>query len=121
MNREWIEKQWQGVKLGDKRLVKRALKIGMACLETPDGSLPKKFGSWGDAKGAHRFFNSKGVSHEALQKVHIKMLSNTHLKLKKWFFSSKMAQSLSIILIDALEGLAPLRMLLDKASCFILL
>ncbi len=70
MNREWIEKQWQGAELGDKRLTKRAVKIALACLETPDGSLPKKFGSWGDTKGAYRFFDSDEVSHEALQKVH---------------------------------------------------
>ena len=72
MNKEWVEKQWQGSELGDKRLAKRAVKIGAACLETPDGSLPKKFGSWGDTKGAYRFFDSNGVSHEALQKVHNK-------------------------------------------------
>jgi len=40
MNREWIEKQWQGAELGDKRLTKRAVRIALACLETPDGSLP---------------------------------------------------------------------------------
>ena len=39
MNKEWVEKQWQGAELGDKRLTKRAVKIGLACLETPDGSL----------------------------------------------------------------------------------
>lgn len=72
MNREWIEKQWQGAEFGDKRLAKRAIKIGKACLEAPGGSLPEKFGSWGDTKGAYRFFDSKGVSHEALQKIHNK-------------------------------------------------
>lgn len=70
MNKEWVESQWQRTDLGDKRLTKRAVKIGLACLETPDGSLPKKFGSWGDIKGAYRFFDSDEVSHEALQKVH---------------------------------------------------
>lgn len=70
MNKEWVEKQWQEAELGDKRLNKRAVKIGLACLETPDGSLPKKFRSWGDIKGAYRFFDSDEISHEALQKVH---------------------------------------------------
>ncbi|MEI8364824.1 MAG: IS4 family transposase [Parachlamydiaceae bacterium] len=70
MNKEWVEKQWQGAELGDKRLAKRAIKIGKACLETPGGSLPEKFGSWGETKGAYRFFDSKAVSHEALQKAH---------------------------------------------------
>lgn len=34
MNKEWVEKQWQEAELGDKRLNKRAVKIGLACLET---------------------------------------------------------------------------------------
>ena len=38
----------------------------------PDGSLHQKFGSWGDMKGAYRFFNSEKVSHEALQKNLVK-------------------------------------------------
>lgn len=71
-NKEWVVKQWAGAELGDERLTKRAIKIGEACLTTPDGSLPQKFGSWGDMKGAYRFFDSEGVSHEALQKVHNK-------------------------------------------------
>ena len=54
-NKEWVAKQWQGAELGDERLTKRAIKIGEACLTTPDGSLPQKFGSWGDMKGAYRF------------------------------------------------------------------
>lgn len=72
MNNEWIEKQWLGAKLGDKRLIKRAIEIGKACLETPDGSLPEKFGSWASTKGAYRFFDSDRISHEALQQVHNK-------------------------------------------------
>jgi transposase-like protein len=87
MSREWIEKQWEGAELGDKRLVKRAIKIGRACLETPGGSLPEKFGSWGDTKGAYRFFDSNGASHDALQKVHnknvVQAASTTHKRLSE--------------------------------------
>jgi hypothetical protein len=52
MDREWVEKQWQRAELGDKRLTRRAIKVGKACLDTPDGSLPEKFGAWGNTKGA---------------------------------------------------------------------
>ena len=72
MSREWIEKQWEGAELGDKRLIKRAIKIGKSCLETPGGNLPENFGSWGDTKVAYRLFGSVRVSHETLQKVHNK-------------------------------------------------
>jgi len=70
MTKNWAEKQWEGAPLGDKRLEKRAIKIGEACLKTPDRSIPKKFGTWGDTKGAYRFFDSPYATHEALQKVH---------------------------------------------------
>ncbi|MCE5316770.1 MAG: hypothetical protein LLG04_05335 [Parachlamydia sp.] len=67
-----MEKQWRGAPLGDKCLEKRAIKIGEACLHTPNGTLPKKFDSWGDTKGAYRFFDSDEVPHEAIQEVHNK-------------------------------------------------
>jgi len=72
VNNEWVKKQWKGVRLGDKRLEKRAIKIGEFCLKTPDGTLPEKFGSWADTKGAYRFFDSPQVTHDSLQKVHNK-------------------------------------------------
>lgn len=72
MKNDWVEKQWNGAPLGDKRLEKRAIKIGEACLNTPGGTLPEKFGSWSGTKGAYRFFDSTEVTHEALQKVHNK-------------------------------------------------
>jgi hypothetical protein len=72
MKNDWIEKQWSGAPLGDKRLEKRAIKIGEACLNTPDGTLPGKFGHWRDTKGGYRFFDSPKVNHEALQEVHNK-------------------------------------------------
>lgn len=70
MDTEWIEAQWKGSPLGDKRLESRAIKIGKACLATPDGTLPEKFTTWADTKGAYRFFDTPKVSHEALQTVH---------------------------------------------------
>lgn len=72
MTNDWAERQWGQAPLGDKRLQKRAVKIGEACLRLPDRTLPKKFGTWGDTKGAYRFFNSLSVSHEALQREHNK-------------------------------------------------
>ena len=83
MDREWVEKQWQGAELGDQRLTRRAIKVGKACLDTPGGSLPEKFGAWGNVKGAYRFFDSKGVSHEALQKVHNKNVIEIALATKQ--------------------------------------
>ena len=72
MANSWAEKQWNQAPLGDKRLEKRAIKIGEACLRSPNSSIPKKFGTWADTKGAYRFFDSPSVTHQALQKVHNK-------------------------------------------------
>lgn len=70
MTAAWVRKQWEGADFGDQRLTQRAIKIGQACLERPDLSLPKKCRTWANTKGAYRFFNSNKVSHEELQKVH---------------------------------------------------
>jgi len=72
MDNDWVRKQWQGAQLGDKRLTKRAIKIGEACLTTPQGTLPEKFENWGDTKAAYRFFDSDQISHESLQETHNK-------------------------------------------------
>src|SRR3989442_2164600 len=72
MGNKWIDRQWKNAPLGDKRREKRAIKIGEACLNLPNGTLPEKFCSWGDTKGAYRFFDSPKVTHEALQQVHNK-------------------------------------------------
>ena len=77
MNNDWVEKQWRGAPLGDKRLEKRAIKIGEACLKTPDGTLPEKLGCWANTKGAYRFFDSSQVSHGALQEIHNKNVIET--------------------------------------------
>jgi len=49
-----VEKQWNGAPLGDKRIEKRAIKIGESCLNTPGGTLPEKFGNWSGTKGTFR-------------------------------------------------------------------
>lgn len=83
MDDEWVEKQWKGVDLGDKRLEKRAIKIGKACLRNPESSLPKKFGDWSEIKGAYRFFDSPNVTHTGLQKVHNKNVIEIATNSKK--------------------------------------
>ena len=72
MSAMWVKEQWENSNFGDSRLNDRAIKIGQACLEKPNGTLPKKCTKWADLKGAYRFFDSDKISHESLQEAHNK-------------------------------------------------
>lgn len=68
----WTREQWQKSELGDVRRNDRAIKLGLALVSKPHGSLPAQTEKWAHLKGAYRLLSSKEVSHEKLQKVHWK-------------------------------------------------
>ena len=45
---EWAEQQWGGVDLGDERLNRRAVEIGIKMAANPEGSLPNQMQSASD-------------------------------------------------------------------------
>lgn len=69
---------WSNINLGDKRLDKRAVKIGAAFLRRPFVSPPKMLASFKDIKAFYRFMDSEKVSHDKLVSPHIE---NTRVSL----------------------------------------
>jgi len=67
---EWVEAQWGASELGDKRLTKRAVKMGRRMVANPAGSIPDQMEAWGETKGAYRLLNNKKVSLEKLSEGH---------------------------------------------------
>ena len=67
---DWATRQWEGSDFGDYRLTQRATKIGRACLERPDKTLPCKMQGWSDLQAVYRFFGSNKVTHDKIQAVH---------------------------------------------------
>ena len=67
---QWAEEQWGALDLGDVRRTRRAVSIGTAFAGSPEDSLPRQCGSWGEVKAAYRLLDDEHLSHEVLSKLH---------------------------------------------------
>ena len=70
MNREWLEKELEGIKIKDKRLEERLRKVGDKLMKSPGESIQGAMGDWAGAKGAYRLFDNEKLQEEELLKVH---------------------------------------------------
>jgi hypothetical protein len=67
---EWARHQWAGVKLGDRRLIRRAVEIGSKMAAHPDASLPNQMETPSALKAAYGMLNHPAVTLEALTASH---------------------------------------------------
>lgn len=67
----WVEEEFGGVKLGDKRRKKRLIKVVKQSSCNPQGSIAQRGGDWSGAKGAYRFFDTD-IEPEAISEWHEK-------------------------------------------------
>lgn len=66
----WAKAQWSGVQLGDKRLERRAVRIGAAMAAAPGRSLPEQMGGWSALRAAYGILNDRRFSLEQLSAPH---------------------------------------------------
>jgi hypothetical protein len=69
-NQTWINANFEGLELDDKRRVKRLKKIATKMLEYPEASIPQQMESWSDTKAAYRLFNTNSITFNRLQMPH---------------------------------------------------
>jgi hypothetical protein len=65
-----IEKEFEGLSLGDERLERRAVAIATRATAAPAESFPEMLPRAGELEGAYRFFQNEGVSIQRLLKPH---------------------------------------------------
>ena len=65
-NALWVEEQFGGCDLGDKRRTKRLGVVATNMLESPERSLPQQNATWSDLKAAYRLFDSEQVTFESV-------------------------------------------------------
>jgi len=68
--RSWSERHFGGIKLGDVRRERRAIKIAEGMAEKPGSSIPEMFKGKYDVKAAYSFFDIAEVKPEELQRKH---------------------------------------------------
>lgn len=59
LGNEWLERELQHIKFGDKRLTKRLIKTGTYIEGKASGSINQSCKGWRDAKGTYRLFSNK--------------------------------------------------------------
>jgi len=66
----WVEDEFAGVSLGDKRLLARLMKIALARGSRPSVSLPQCFENEAELDNAYNFYSNPSIKREALLEGH---------------------------------------------------
>jgi Transposase DNA-binding/Transposase DDE domain len=67
----WIEAEFEGLSLGDKRRERRALSLVRRAAVAPSSSFPVLLPESAELEGAYRFFQNEAVSHLELLQPHL--------------------------------------------------
>jgi|JI9StandDraft_1071089.scaffolds.fasta_scaffold509209_1 hypothetical protein len=77
----WCSKEFSSVRLGDKRLNRRLLRVASDLLNNPTEPIHTACSEWSKAKAAYRLFDNKKLQESILLQVHqketLKRLQNT--------------------------------------------
>jgi hypothetical protein len=68
--RQWAQREFGSVDLGDQRLTRRAVKVAWAMAGDPPGSIPKQNKRWKQTKGAYRLFDHERATFESMLQPH---------------------------------------------------
>ncbi len=66
----WVEEEFRGIELGDRRLEKRFYKMGEQLSARPEAYINQACEDWKDAKAAYRFFDNERVTEEKILSAH---------------------------------------------------
>jgi hypothetical protein len=66
----WVRQEFAGLKLPDRRLMRRAQILMTQFGEQPTASIPQACGRWSDIKAAYRFFDNEVIEPSALLAPH---------------------------------------------------
>lgn len=74
---QWVQNNFSGCDLGDKRLDKRLITIATGMLANPEGSIPKQNSDWSDVKAAYRFFDNERGTFDGVAQPHWELTRKT--------------------------------------------
>jgi len=67
---EWANFHFFGLRLGDRRLDRRGMRLAALLARTPSGTLPGAMPTYADLKAAYRLLGHRSATHEALLSPH---------------------------------------------------
>jgi hypothetical protein len=68
---KWLESEFQNVSFGDGRLNKRFFHVATKMAQSLKSCISSTFATWGEVKGAYRFFSNPKVTEESITMPHI--------------------------------------------------
>ena len=66
----WAAEEFKEIRLGDRRLDKRAVLMAEQLAANPMASIPQACGGWGDTQAAYRFLSHDNIGWEGILKPH---------------------------------------------------
>lgn len=70
--RDWAEREFEGLELGDKRRSERVIKVTRALAGRPGHTIPQACRSWADTEGAYRLFENEHVPSDVILREHFR-------------------------------------------------
>jgi hypothetical protein len=70
METNWVRQEMATLKLPDKRLKERTIKLMTDFSQNPTASIPEFCGDWAASQAAYQYYGHQAVSHEALVAAH---------------------------------------------------
>lgn len=71
MNRNWAEKEFGNIDLGNQRLSQRLIRLASNLSQSPEAPINQACGNWAETKAAYRFFKNETVNYRNISKSHI--------------------------------------------------
>ncbi len=113
LGNEWLERELQHIKFGDKRLTKRLIKTGTYIEGKASGSINQSCKGWRDAKGAYRLFSNKKFDPAEVYSSHYQS-TKERIKGKKLIFAIQDTSYLDFIPTLRLRGLVASQKLIQN-------
>jgi hypothetical protein len=109
----WMEEEFGGAKLGDKRLVDRLMQLGESFFARPTANIPEACMNTAATKAAYRFFDNNDVTMEAILAPHFQA-TEARLHHHKLVLVAQDTSSLNYTHHGATTGLGPINTTKDQ-------
>lgn len=110
---DWMEEEFGGAALGDKRLVERLMQLGEAFFSMPTANIPQACATQAGTKAAYRFFDNDQVSMDAILAPHFEA-TEQRLRNHELVLVAQDTSTLNYTHHPETSGLGPINTLKDK-------
>lgn len=116
---DWMEEEFGGAALSDKRLVERLMQLGESFFAMPTANIPQACATKSATKAAYRFFDNDQISMGAILSPHFEA-TESRLRNHEVVLVAQDTSSLNYTHHPMTEGLGPINTVQDKSTGLLL-